>query len=64
MCNCGVAIRAGRDVFVVSTCDNQIQIGYTQCDDAVLVVKKETDLTYSVVISIDIFSMKITNTQT
>lgn len=48
MCNCGVAVRAGRDVFVVSTCEYKLQIGYTQCEDGVLVVKQETDLTYAV----------------
>ncbi|XP_052788060.1 uncharacterized protein LOC128222920 [Mya arenaria] len=48
MCNCGIAVKAGRDVYIISTCENRLQIGYTQCDDNVLVAKKETDTSYKI----------------
>ena len=37
-CNCGVAVAAGRDVFVVSRCNTNgpWDIGFKRCDDNVL----------------------------
>lgn len=49
MCNCGVAVQAGRDIYLISTCNNIMEIGYKQCDDGVLLVKKENDYTYTVI---------------
>ncbi|KAL4239801.1 scavenger receptor [Mactra antiquata] len=47
-CNCGVAVRAGRDVYVINVCDNFLDIGYRQCGDNALTVKKDNDFTYTV----------------
>ncbi|KAH3872712.1 hypothetical protein DPMN_035933 [Dreissena polymorpha] len=47
-CNCGVAVRAGRDVYVINVCNGYIDIGYRQCWDKALTVKKENDYTYTV----------------
>ncbi|XP_053388852.1 von Willebrand factor D and EGF domain-containing protein-like [Mercenaria mercenaria] len=48
MCNCGIAVLAGRDIYVISTCNNIMEIGYKQCDDGVLLVRQETDSTYTI----------------
>ncbi|KAL4239800.1 hypothetical protein ACF0H5_000603 [Mactra antiquata] len=48
MCNCGVAVQAGRDVYVVSTCNNMLEIGFKQCDDGVILVKQESDTLYTI----------------
>ncbi|XP_053378839.1 uncharacterized protein LOC123563039 [Mercenaria mercenaria] len=48
MCNCGIAVQAGRDIYVISTCNNIMEIGYKQCDDGVLLVRQETDSTYTI----------------
>ncbi|XP_052268670.1 uncharacterized protein LOC127870050 [Dreissena polymorpha] len=47
-CNCGVAVRAGRDIYVINVCDRYIDIGYRQCWDKALTVKKENDYTYTI----------------
>ncbi|XP_052268580.1 uncharacterized protein LOC127869962 [Dreissena polymorpha] len=47
-CNCGVAVRAGRDVYVINVCNGYIDIGYRQCLDKALTVKKENDYTYTI----------------
>ncbi|KAH3858727.1 hypothetical protein DPMN_101354 [Dreissena polymorpha] len=47
-CNCGVAVRAGRDVYVINVCNGYIDIGYRQCSDKALTVKKENDYTYTI----------------
>ncbi|XP_052266898.1 uncharacterized protein LOC127868846 isoform X3 [Dreissena polymorpha] len=47
-CNCGVAVRAGRDVYVINVCNGYIDIGYRQCWDKALTVKKENDYTYTI----------------
>lgn len=47
-CNCGVAVRAGRDVYVIDVCDRYIDIGYKRCGDQALTVKKDSDFTYTV----------------
>ena len=50
MCNCGVAVQAGRDLYIISACNNVLEIGYKQCDDGVLIVKQETDSIYTVIV--------------
>lgn len=47
-CNCGVAVRAGRDVYVINVCDRFLDIGYRHCGDDALTVKKDNDFTYTV----------------
>ncbi|WAQ95362.1 VWDE-like protein, partial [Mya arenaria] len=47
-CNCGLAVRAGRDVYVINVCNGYIDIGYKQCWDKALTVKKENDFTYTI----------------
>jgi hypothetical protein len=47
-CNCGLAVRAGRDVYVINVCDNSLVIGLTHCGDEALTIKKENDFTYTV----------------
>ncbi|XP_053384896.1 uncharacterized protein LOC128550257 [Mercenaria mercenaria] len=46
-CNCGVAVRAGRDVYVINVCDNLLDIGHKHCGDEALTVKKDNDFTYT-----------------
>ncbi|XP_052262075.1 uncharacterized protein LOC127865958 isoform X2 [Dreissena polymorpha] len=47
-CTCGVAVKAGRDVYVINVCNGYIDIGYRQCWDKALTVKKENDYTYTI----------------
>ncbi|XP_052266952.1 uncharacterized protein LOC127868849 isoform X1 [Dreissena polymorpha] len=47
-CNCDVAVSAGRDVYVINVCNGYIDIGYRQCWDKALTVKKENDYTYTI----------------
>ncbi|XP_053388862.1 uncharacterized protein LOC128551929 [Mercenaria mercenaria] len=47
-CNCGVAVRAGGDVYVINVCDRLLDIGYKRCGDKALTVKKDNDFTYTI----------------
>ncbi|XP_053388858.1 von Willebrand factor D and EGF domain-containing protein-like [Mercenaria mercenaria] len=47
-CNCGVAVRAGGDVYVINVCDRVLDIGYKRCGDKALTVKKDNDFTYTI----------------
>ncbi|WAQ95382.1 hypothetical protein MAR_028072 [Mya arenaria] len=47
-CNCGVGVRAGRDVYIINVCNNYIDIGYKMCFDKALSVKKDNDFTYTI----------------
>ena len=47
-CVCGIAARAGRDVFVLNVCDGQSVVDFYLCDDSALKVEKKTDLKFVV----------------
>ncbi|KAK3097929.1 hypothetical protein FSP39_014636 [Pinctada imbricata] len=46
-CLCGVAARAGRDVFVINICDRNNLMEYTLCDDGALSVTKTSERYYN-----------------
>ena len=50
-CGCGVAVRAGADVFVIDTCEGETFIGYLHCTSNVLDVRKLSETRYAVSIS-------------
>ncbi|XP_060561686.1 von Willebrand factor D and EGF domain-containing protein-like [Ruditapes philippinarum] len=48
-CACGVAIRAGKDVFMINRCGSINYIGFTKCEDGgILQVVRINDYTYDV----------------
>ncbi|KAK3104992.1 hypothetical protein FSP39_014820, partial [Pinctada imbricata] len=47
-CACGVAVRAGRDIFVMDTCSNSTIIDFPVCDDGVLDVRSDGDKKWKV----------------
>ncbi|XP_060606305.1 uncharacterized protein LOC132758628 [Ruditapes philippinarum] len=47
-CNCGLAVRAGSDIYVINVCNRLLDIGYKRCENNALTVKKDNDLTYTI----------------
>ena len=49
-CNCGVAVRAGGDVFIINRCyGNDRKLWFTKCDDELLVANRINDNYYEVI---------------
>ncbi|XP_062603711.1 uncharacterized protein LOC134265508, partial [Saccostrea cucullata] len=48
-CTCAVAVRSGKDVFIVDICGTQTVINFPSCEDKVLKVIKATDKHYKVI---------------
>ncbi|XP_062578161.1 LOW QUALITY PROTEIN: uncharacterized protein LOC134240066 [Saccostrea cucullata] len=48
-CTCAVAVRSGKDVFIVDICSTQTVINFPSCEDKVLKVIKATDKLYKVI---------------
>ncbi|XP_053396430.1 von Willebrand factor D and EGF domain-containing protein-like [Mercenaria mercenaria] len=49
-CNCGVAVRAGKDIYVIDVCNGSLKIGYKLCSNGVLRTMKENDFTYTILL--------------
>jgi hypothetical protein len=48
-CACGIAIRAGKDVFMINRCGSMNYLGFTKCEDGgILQVIRINDYTYDV----------------
>lgn len=48
-CNCGIAIRAASDIYVINRCpEDKLFFGFKHCVDDVLDVKKQDDFNYIV----------------
>lgn len=47
-CSCAVAVRSGKDVFIIDVCDSKFKIHFPSCDDQVLKVIKANDKYYKV----------------
>ena len=45
-CNCAAAVKAGRDLYTIRTCDGKLYMGYTNCADGYLKVKSLGPNTY------------------
>ncbi|XP_061167273.1 uncharacterized protein LOC133176126 [Saccostrea echinata] len=48
-CTCAVAVRSGKDVFIVDICNTQTIINFPTCEDKVLKVIKTSDKLYKVI---------------
>lgn len=61
-CSCAVAVRSGKDVFIVDICDKQF-IHFPSCGDGVLKVIKTNDKYFKVsLISFKIYNMALRST--
>lgn len=49
-CNCAVAVRSGKDVFLIDFCNSVTIINFPSCEDKVLKVIKTNDRYYKVII--------------
>ena len=47
-CSCAVAVRSGKDVFIVDICNAKTVINFPTCDDKILKVIKVDDRYYKV----------------
>lgn len=47
-CSCAVAVRSGRDIFVVDICNSRTVINFPSCEDKILNVIKKNDRYYKV----------------
>ena len=47
-CSCAVAVRSGKDVFIVDICNSRTIINFPSCEDKVLKVIKVNDRYYKV----------------
>lgn len=48
-CNCGIAIRAASDIYVINRCpEDKLFFGFKHCVDDALDVKKQDDFNYIV----------------
>lgn len=56
-CSCAVAVRSGKDVFIVDICNKQPIIHFSSCGDGVLKVIKTNDKYFKVFL----ISFKISN---
>ena len=52
-CSCGVAVRAGRDVFVINHCNGVHITGFILHEDNILDVREVTQNNYLVCVFID-----------
>lgn len=48
-CSCAVAVRSGKDVFVIDVCNSKTVISFPSCEDKVLNVIKKNDKYYKVI---------------
>lgn len=47
-CSCAVAVRSGKDVFIIDICNSKSIIHFPSCDDGTLKVIKTDDRYYKV----------------
>lgn len=61
-CSCAVAVRSGKDVFIVDICNSRAIINFPSCGDKVMKVIKVNDRNYKVKLFVCKWIMKLFNT--